>query len=253
MDDAMKHTALSEKLNEHGFDICHSFHPQWYNDLVEKDGSNLALMPNDDTVCGAVLIGNTRHLWPHFMEWHRENAMMEHPVDTYCKEVIGKIAERHAQQHNLRQDIFWSSTYSVEKLVCMQRVAKVSGFAYFDPNTFLTVHPTYGTWTSYRAVVVFYHTTELPNRPIIPQSPPQIPNLLTPDEEEQAKLAMTRALGASDTSRLCEQLHGKGDDLDKVCHAWIAMRDCVHTGKEYRFGDQQLMYHYTKDHECLER
>lgn len=57
-------------------------------------------------------------------------------------------------------------------------------------------------------------------------------------------------------SRLCEQLQGKGTEenttsMDELCLPWIAMRDCVQTGKEYRFGHQQLMYHYTKDPKYL--
>jgi hypothetical protein len=37
-----------------------------------------------------------------------------------------------------------------------------------------------------------------------------------------------------------------------VCEAWIAMRDCIETGKaQYRYDSEQLLYHYTKDKKYL--
>ena len=29
--------------------------------------------------------------------------------------------------------------------------------------------------------------------------------------------------------------------------AWAALRDCVRLGREHRYSDEQLIYHYTKD------
>jgi hypothetical protein len=263
MDEAMHSAPLAKELYQHGFDICHSFYPEWYNELIVDDGSNLEqFLPNDaDTVCGAVLIANTRHVWSFFIDWYNKQSKdIENPLDVYCQETIGSILQRHGEKHGLEHSSFWSSTYSLDKLVSMQRVAMVSGFAYWDTNTQLSVHPTFGTWKSYRAVVVFQiprgdddQTPRNQSRCIgaVPQPPPRIPCLLTPDEQEQARLAMKRALDASDMSRLCDQLQGKGKDMDELCLPWIEMRDCVQTGKEYRFGQQQLMYHYTKDPKYL--
>ena len=62
---------------------------------------------------------------------------------------------------------------------------------------------------------------------------------------------MAAALRASDTSRLCEQLHGAEGMATDVRLAWAALRDCVELGREYRYSEAQLVYHYTKDKSVL--
>lgn len=162
----------------------------------------------------------------------------------------------------------------------MQRVAVVSGFAYHDNvHTQLTIHPEYGTWTSYRAVVVFYHynnpanckqqtTASCPpvtNHPTAP--PPRVARtLLTRSEEATASTAMKRALAllsSTTTVNLCQHPHqpksnGAPNDNDEdrqrmeAFRALIAVRDAIETGKvKYRFSENQLLYHYTKDFKYL--
>ena len=82
--------------------------------------------------------------------------------------------------------------------------------------------------------------------------PSLVPCLLQPEEEKAAQAAMTRALQVSDKNKLCDQLHqGKGIS-DEVAQAWIAVRETVALGREYRFGRNQLSYHYTKDKKYLQ-
>ena len=70
-------------------------------------------------------------------------------------------------------------------------------------------------------------------------------------EKSAARRAMAAALRASDEANLCTQLHGeKGMERD-VRLAWAALRDCVEVGKEHRYSEAQLVYHYTKDREGL--
>ena len=64
---------------------------------------------------------------------------------------------------------------------------------------------------------------------------------------------MAAALRASDEANLCTQLHGaKGMERD-VRMAWAALRDCVVVGREQRYSEEQLEYHYTKDEAVLLR
>jgi hypothetical protein len=94
---------------------------------------------------------------------------------------------------------------------------------YLDSKSHLTVHPKYGTWHSFRAVVV---TNEPFSSYYISNSPSAlVPCLLTPEEEEAAQAAMSRALQVSDESKLCDQLHGGEVPSDEVAEAWIAFRD----------------------------
>jgi hypothetical protein len=291
-DDVATSALLANELAAHGFDICHPFFPAWYNDLLVSEDlqSSLSPLPDDDDEDededegdhhhDAFLIGNTKALWPQFLAWLRDRQtpnneeairIPEHPVDLYARETIETVLERvfkhRLGRHCLGDDgegddgrrdyeIFWSEGTCPSRLVCLSRVAKASGFACIDPATKLCIHPIYGAWTSFRAVVVvrqpkFSQPHKAPPRP---PPPPPIQYLLSEREEVAARNAMKKALHASDEKNLCKQLGGgEGMLEDNLYEHWIAMRDCVGVGRdEYRFSHGQLMYHYTKDLKFLE-
>ena len=230
---------IANDLKNHGFDICHPFHPKWYNDVLREENLDLALLP--ETNCSAILIGNTKHLWPYFVRWFQSReSLPENPLDEYCQECLQTILSRHFDDDVC---IYFSHCYTREQLVSMQRVAMVSGLAYHDSSSQLTIHPIYGTWHSFRAVAI------IPSDGNVPETAPQrLPCLLSAAEKERAVIAMKYALEVSDAEKLCEQLHGKVLEQESVIRSWIALRDSIEIGKkEYRFDENQLMYHYTKD------
>ena len=240
---------LERDLYNEGFDIFHSFHPKWYNDSLKRDNLHQELMLLPETGRG-YLIGNTKHLWPSFKAWYAmQPPCIQDPLDTYCREFIEKSLQKYYPPTAFK--IFWESKRETDILVSMQRVASVSGFAYHDPITQLTVHSAYGTWHSYRAIVIIHDDDDDDEAQETETAPPTpVPRLLSKQEEECAREVMRRALQVSDTKNLCPQLHGGMEDpnIASVCTAWIAMRDCIERGrKEYRFDEDQLMYHYTKD------
>ena len=165
-------------------------------------------------------------------------------------------------------------------LVSMQRVAKVTGKYWHDEEgTKLCVHPIFGTWKAFRAVVVFHQKTdklnslELSNSTpsnIIPEAPPMCPCPVDPEEIQKAKEVMDYALkistapGEATTTgyggNLCNYLHNSvtsGSEWSKVSptmRPWIQLRDCISVGREdYKYCDNQLLYHYTKDIEILKK
>lgn len=242
--DTTRLSELKRDLHSYGFDIFHPFLPKWYNRSISRDNLQKELICLPETGRG-FLIGNTKQLWPCFKEWYRRQPdSLQDPLDTYCRESIERCCSAHFDSSSF--SIYWSSKTEPDKLVSMQRVAMESGFAYHDPTTQLTIHPLYGPWNSYRAVVILHDDTITDET----TPPPRIPYLLTSQEEKLAKEAMKHALSVSDISNLCHQLHGgtEDPDIETVSIAWIAVRDCIETGKtEYRYDEDQLMYHYTKD------
>jgi len=167
-------------------------------------------------------------------------------------------------------------------LVSMQRVAKVTGKYWHDEQgTKLCVHPEFGTWKAFRAVVVFYtrHDAENGRNHEIPTPPPYCPCPVATEEINAAKMVMEYAIkvssgnsnidygtatgdggggGDKDQDRLCKYLHNTitpGSDWTKVpssMRPWIQLRDCITIGRdEYRYSDPQLLYHYTKDPDIL--
>jgi methylmalonic aciduria homocystinuria type C protein len=239
---------LSATLAVHGFDICHEFDAAWYNTLILEENQQLKPIPTfGRSSAFSLLIGNTRHFWPAFLAWLRkelekDNELMEHPVDTYVHSIIEKIIGAHFDGET-NYKIFWSDLSSSQQLVSMQRVASVSGLCYHDNHTQLSIHPEFGPWLAFRAVVVL-------DRPFLTSPPPLVPCLLSATEKENAKKAMAAALAVSDQTNLCKQLHG-GSKKEDTRLAWVALRDCITTGRNYRYTDGQLIYHYTKDTKVL--
>lgn len=170
-------------------------------------------------------------------------------------------------------------------LVSMQRTAKLTGkYWHDDKGTMLCVHPRFGTWTAFRAVMIFHtnnntsdeNDVDASQNIIIPNAPPPCRCPVSPDEIEVAKKVMKFALGgASNTkensgktygcgpggsSPLCEYLHNtvtSGNEWSKVSSTmrpWIQLRDCISIGRDlFKYEDDQLLYHYTKDPDILRR
>lgn len=172
-------------------------------------------------------------------------------------------------------------------LVCMQRAAQASGLCWNDTEgTKMCVHPQFGAWKAYRAVVMIRENNEdgTKNGTINSSNngnratplPPELPCPVLPQEIEQAKVQMQKAIqlssadgsgvdyGAShmtDTAKsLCKYLHHSvcnGSDwevLSPSMLAWIDLRDCITLGREeYKYSDAQLLYHYTKDPTILKQ
>ena len=149
-----------------------------------------------------------------------------------------------------RRDIYWACEEGTPRMVAMQRAAQCAGLAHLDPSTHLSIHPTVGAWLSLRAVVV----VDLPG--VGPVPPPPLESPLSATERHEASAALQRAIARS-SSNLCEELHGPnkdGERREESCdrgrpawREWVALRDVVRLGRRYRFCEEQIEYHYTKD------
>mmetsp|Transcript_6704 Transcript_6704/g.9946 ORF Transcript_6704/g.9946 Transcript_6704/m.9946 type:complete len:411 (+) Transcript_6704:49-1281(+) len=395
--------SLRKKCSEAGFDLCEHIHTRWYNDLIETEGhverGTLSKLPepaptlceNDDEDINeidgsivrynAVLIGNTKTIWPKFINWleikyhehlkknHQQakdceeialnQIVDEHPFDTFVSESLQDVLkcscgsattfvqtqQQHPQQSNgatatsspacSSYEIFWSNgkrdkismnetctTTTREKydekkepssctstsgsssfLVSMQRMAKLSGkYWQDDEGTKLCVHPLFGTWTAFRAVVVFYTNNDDSSlhhdmNIVVPNVPPPCPCPVIQEDIELAKKVMkfalaqssannssnvagdngdsnndtialmsysdsntTRSAGSGSQALLCQYLHNtvtRGSEWSKVpmsMRPWIQLRDCISVGRDvYKYEDDQLLYHYTKDPDILRR
>ena len=251
------HRVLANELSRHGFDICHYFLPQWYNDSIFADGvSVLPPLPNPSLPTAAFLVGNTKRMWPIFMDWVEERKKSEggdtilksDPLDTYTKESIGKVVEenkwRFVRDHHESTgepscDIFWSSDTRENRLISMQRLASVSGLCYLDEASNMAIHPTFGPWLSFRAAIVLFHVGGVDNGGegdySMQSLPMPVANLLSKAEEMNAR-------------KFVEKAFDKNTPKEDVTKCLIAARDSVVLGRdEHRFSDVQLMYHYTKD------
>jgi methylmalonic aciduria homocystinuria type C protein len=186
---------MGEALAAAGFDIIHAFDPRACNVPAIVD-------PARPT---AVLVGNTRALWPHFVA-HRE--AVPHPLDRYSERVIGAAYDR----------VFYSHRQYDGAFLPFQRIAVAAGFGALSPSQ-LVIHPVYGPWFALRAIV------------LVEGEPPVRAPVAKPCRcEAPCVAAFDRAMAAT------------GPDRPR---AWLAVRDACPHGREYRYSEDQISYHYS--------
>ena len=237
-------------LASEGFDITHPLNTSWYNSYIEKEGLPLKPLPNGAV---AILIGNSRAMWPKFLAWLGRQVeakgvspefirfKIPDPLDTFTATAIARAASSALTEGH---ELYWPWETG-DRLVSMQRVAVCSGLCYHDSETQLAIHPEFGAWLAFRAVLVLDAPPAACSLGL--EAPSRVGCLMTDAEKAAARAAMAAALRASDEANLCTQLHGeKGMERD-VRLAWAALRDCVEVGKTHRYSDAQLTYHYTKE------
>jgi methylmalonic aciduria homocystinuria type C protein len=239
--------SLQADLAAGGVDVVHKLNATWYNTCIATAELGLSPLPTFGHKNGplVLLLGNTKAVWPLFLTWLGKQPDIENtvdPFDTYISSVIVPAVATHI---NRDHEIFYPWEGG-ERLVSMQRVAVAGALCYLDNDTHLAIHPQFGAWVAFRAVLVLdFPASDLGD------VPSKLGCLLSDEEKAAARMAMAAALQVSDEANLCTQLHGANGIKTDVRMAWAALRDCVKTGREYRYSEAQLNYHYTKDKAVL--
>jgi len=361
-------SAIKQKLQNSGYDLCHPVHTAWYNHMIQNEGlierGALKILPepspslqSDEDSCkeegdmlssyNAVLIGNTKAVWPKFVNWlvmkvdeekkirnyssdcirtqHEEavdDVIHSNPFDMYCEESLSRSLQELCCRDDANKiksyELFWangkrqkfetnnpqspyeehdhvSNSGSQERqqyhcfdnkqdsfLVSMQRIASVSGQYWHDEeNTKLCVHPVFGTWMAFRALVIFEAESSCfsnnNNSSVIPSAPSPCPCPLSEEEMKEAKKIFDYALEMNTSGQgsnigsygtqsnkswdeLCTFLHNQvcqGSDWEEVPESmkpWIELRNAISIGRsEWKYDEAQLLYHYTKDPNILSR
>lgn len=182
----------------------------------------------------ALVIGNTRALWPVFTKaLHGDSALLEaeNPLDMFTESRIAAAA----MQVGVAWVVRWAHR-PAPQFVPIQRIAERAGFAWVSPAN-LCIHPRFGPWIGLRAVVIF----DMDPPEGLP-SPAKDPcgaclHRCLPVFRDCQKALESGALGAA--------AGGEG------WRAWLALRDACPLGREHRFDEAQIRYHYTKDRSIL--
>ena len=224
---------LTRRCRPAGLDLVHSLCVSWYNDRVEPP-FRLPDFGRPGTL--AIVIGNTRVLWPRFVEALRvapERLGADDPLEAYVMENVRTALAPLSAAWEVR----WAHE-TTPAPVAMQRLAHAAGLAYLAPSH-LSVHPVYGPWIALRAVVLVD----------IDGPPGEPPTVASPcdDCERTCMVAFQHALDAAGHDI---QTH---DALEAHWKLWLAVRDACPTGRAYRYDDEQARYHYTKDRAILRR
>ncbi|RMG93877.1 MAG: hypothetical protein D6705_17545 [Deltaproteobacteria bacterium] len=222
---------LVARLAAAGLDVVAPFAASAY-DRIRPDGfAPLRRHGREDAL--AVLVGNTRALWPKLVDAVRRDpslATCSDPVDTYVVRTVTQALD--TAFGTVRRHVVFAHDTGTER-VAMVHAAEAAGIAQRGP-TALAIHGTYGPWWALRALVTF----DLP--PVPSPAPPRIcdgcPAPCRPAADHVARL---RARAAGD-------LDGRAF-VRRHFDALVAMRAACPVGARHRYGDAQLRYHYLLD------
>jgi cyanocobalamin reductase (cyanide-eliminating) / alkylcobalamin dealkylase len=222
---------LSQRLADTGIDLLQPFSVGWYNQGVDD---SLRLPDFGRSSSLGVLVANSRALWPAFLDAAAANvglARSPHPIDQYVQERVLDAVDALSPCH-------WEVRWEYEeppRRVAMQRLAEVIGFANLSP-AHLCIHPKYGPWVSLRAVIVA--DVEGPAE----QPPPLKPSC--PECATHCGALLEEALATSP--------HFESATVSANWRPWVSVREACSIGDCYRFYEDQILYHYTKDRGVLE-
>lgn len=202
-----------DTLTAAGFDIVHPFDAH----AVARE-LGVPMLADPERKLGYV-VGNTRVLWATFLAARRadpELAASANPIDLYTEKVLAKVPGARC--------VFVHRRYAAGYLP-FQRIAAAAGLATVAPSN-LAIHPVYGPWFALRAIVL------VAGEPV---------TRLLPRAACECATSCTHAF-----ERACV---ATGPD---AWRAWLAVRDACRIGREHRYREDQLAYHYTKDLRILE-
>lgn len=215
-----------------GFDLVQPLQVGWYNQEVP---AALRLDDFGGEQHLAVIIGNTRALWPELCCALRAEPQLlaeADPLDRYTEREINRAVAALGERASVR-----FAHERGERQVAIQRLAHVAGLAYLS-ESHLSVHAEYGPWIGLRAAVSFADVSFAAPRPGISHPCGGCASRCLP--------AFERALAA---------VEGELDEASLQAHwrLWLGCRDACPTGRQHRYGSDQIQYHYLKDPEQLLR
>ncbi len=205
-----------------GLDLVHPFN------LTEIDATEFgSLFDFARSNALGMVVGNTRNLWPIFIEAIASNralATSEHPLNAYVTQRLTAIVA----ETTLRAAHIVFAHIASPRHFPIQQLADRVGLAALSPSH-LSIHPKHGPWFALRAVIVV--DVDGPGPAISQREQP------CRDCSAPCLPALARAIsvsGAPVTSAL----------VAKHAADWIAVRDACPIGRDARYGDAQLRYHY---------
>jgi methylmalonic aciduria homocystinuria type C protein len=150
------------------------------------------------------LVGNTRALWTTFLANKPEGP---DPLDRYVEQHIEPLVPEGGR-------VVYAHRRYDGAFVPFQQLAVAAGLGALS-ETHLVIHPEYGPWFALRAAIV---------APGEPPPPAQIPRPCRCGSP--CRDALARAAGSADWK------------------AWLAVRDACPIGRQHRYTEDQLVYHY---------
>jgi methylmalonic aciduria homocystinuria type C protein len=219
---------LSELLALHGLDLAQAF------GLTPEHEPGFGIECFGLPSASALLVGNTQRLWPKFESRRAELGDSKNPLDEYVEATLDAAVATLCREFTLSSmpRIYFAHRTDLVRAdgtrgpLPIQRLAAVAGLGTLGP-AHLNVHTEYGPWISLRALVVLPCESET-QAAIAPALAAPCSQCL----ERPCLAALERALGPADATPRWQR--------------WLAVRDACPIGREHRFSDAQIRFHYGK-------
>lgn len=226
-------TRQREALKAHGFDQTATFLAGWYNNdpHVKNLPACHKIDAPDDAAC--LLVANTRALWPPFCGWVQRK-LRENPglldnspdiLDVYTREIIEETMERAPSTVQFEVIYAYETLETHRRCISVATAAHVAGLAHHHAQLQRTLHPVYGPWLAFRAVIVFRHGSS--------GTPTLLPDPLAAHELAHVLELQQNCFAEWDTSS--EEVN------------WLRLIDIVNAfelGSEHRYSEDQIRFHY---------
>jgi methylmalonic aciduria homocystinuria type C protein len=212
---------IGRRCAEGGLDLCATCASDDYDAVVPAE---VRLPDVGRARALVVVVGNTRALWPHVRAAvvRGDAAPVDEHVESLVRDAVDVALAPLTPRP--RAELRFAPEPPPRR-VAMQRLADVAGLAWLAPSH-LCVHPVYGPWIALRAAIVIDVPGPATRPPIAPPC----------DCATGCQPALERALAA-------------GPPLDQVelrerWRLWLAVRDACPVGRDHRYDDEQIAYHY---------
>ncbi len=214
---------LGDALRPAGLDLVAPLSLAAYNARVPA-AWRVPIFGREDAL--GLVVGNTRALWAPFTAALRADprrAEAAHPLDAYVRDAVAAAVRFPC-------DVRWASD-APPRGVALLHAAEAAGLLWRSPSG-LGVHPVFGPWVALRALL------------IVDAPPPAVPAPAAPCGHCEG--ACGPAFAA-----LCVEAAPHAQAVESSWRAWVAMRDACPRGREHRYGEAQIRYHYLKDRAVL--
>ena len=222
---------VEEQSRSLGFDLVGALPIGAYNRMVDESARIADL---GDAKNLALVVANTKTLWPVFVQYLRQNPeclKRPDPLDRYVESCLSAMFA----ELPVRVELRWAHKPEPAH-VSMQTLAQLAGIGYKN-DSHLVVHPVYGQWVALRAVAV------------LPVHGPEEPFEWPDSPCAACSTGCGPALAAAMASEGYPMRHAT---VRENWMSWVAIRDACPLGKAHRYSDEQIRYHYTKDIQLLE-
>lgn len=222
--------AFADALARAGFDFVAPF-------VAHAPGHPEAIAPLETFGRASALglvVGNSKALHPIFFALLARDPTLRastDPLDAYAEREIGRAAARVLG--DVRRAIRFAHDGTAGFLP-IQRIAVATGRVWLGESG-LVVHPTFGPWLGLRAVIT------LDAAPIA-LAPPVVPACVCASHCAPLRRALDALLREADAALLADRHRD-----------FLAMRDACPVGRDHRYDEDAIAYHYTKDRAALER